>query len=121
MSSVPPVLVETITGGVATPKGFRAAGVSAGIKARGGLDLALIVSDRVATAAAVWLGWPLESARHTRDEALKRPTTLAELNAYYPAVPPDRNMAPAIEKLAAENATRQLAYWQSAQIGRAHV
>ena len=39
--------------GVTTPRGFRAAGVSAGIKARG-LDLALIVSDGLATAAAVF-------------------------------------------------------------------
>jgi glutamate N-acetyltransferase / amino-acid N-acetyltransferase len=47
--------IETIGGGVATPKGFRAAGVSAGIKARpGALDLALIVSDQPATAAAVF-------------------------------------------------------------------
>src|SRR6185503_9442770 len=41
------------SGGVATPKGFRAAGVSAGIKAKG-LDLALVVSDGPATAAAVF-------------------------------------------------------------------
>jgi glutamate N-acetyltransferase / amino-acid N-acetyltransferase len=39
--------------GVTTPRGFRAAGVSAGIKARG-LDLALLVSDTPATAAAVF-------------------------------------------------------------------
>ena len=36
------------------PSGFRAAGVSAGIKANGNLDLALIVSDTPATAAAVF-------------------------------------------------------------------
>ena len=48
-------IIETIGGGVATPKGFRAAGVSAGIKAKAGaLDLALIVSDHPATAAAVF-------------------------------------------------------------------
>lgn len=41
-------------GGVTTPRGFRAAGVSAGIKANGGLDLALLVSDTPATAAAVF-------------------------------------------------------------------
>jgi glutamate N-acetyltransferase/amino-acid N-acetyltransferase len=41
------------SGGVTTPQGFRAAGVSAGIKAKG-LDLALIVSDVPATAAAVF-------------------------------------------------------------------
>jgi glutamate N-acetyltransferase/amino-acid N-acetyltransferase len=42
------------TGGVTTPAGFRAAGVSAGIKANQGLDLALLVSDRPAAAAAVF-------------------------------------------------------------------
>jgi glutamate N-acetyltransferase/amino-acid N-acetyltransferase len=47
--------IETIGGGVATPKGFRASGVSAGIKARpGALDLALLISDHPATAAAVF-------------------------------------------------------------------
>ena len=45
--------LEVICGGVTTPAGFRAAGVSAGIKAHG-LDLALLVSDRPATAAAVF-------------------------------------------------------------------
>jgi glutamate N-acetyltransferase/amino-acid N-acetyltransferase len=43
-----------MSGGVTTPRGFRAAGVSAGIKANNGLDLALIVSDTPATAAAVF-------------------------------------------------------------------
>ena len=47
--------LEVISGGITTPKSFRAAGVSAGIKAReGALDLALIVSDRPATAVAVF-------------------------------------------------------------------
>ena len=46
--------LEAIAGGVTTPLRFRASGVSAGIKARGGLDLALIVSDTPATAAAVF-------------------------------------------------------------------
>jgi glutamate N-acetyltransferase/amino-acid N-acetyltransferase len=45
---------DTTAGGVTTPMGFRAAGVSAGIKTNGGLDLALLVSDRPATAAAVF-------------------------------------------------------------------
>jgi glutamate N-acetyltransferase / amino-acid N-acetyltransferase len=45
--------LETLSGGITTPLGFRAAGVRAGIKARG-LDLALLVSDRPATAAAVF-------------------------------------------------------------------
>jgi glutamate N-acetyltransferase / amino-acid N-acetyltransferase len=44
----------TTTGGVATAIGFRAAGVSAGIKAAKKLDLALVVSDAPATAAAMF-------------------------------------------------------------------
>ena len=43
-----------MSGGITTPKGFRAAGVSAGIKANKGLDLALLVSDTPAAAAAVF-------------------------------------------------------------------
>jgi glutamate N-acetyltransferase/amino-acid N-acetyltransferase len=51
--------IATITSGVTKALGFKAAGVSAGIKRRGGqgeppLDLALIVSDKPATAAAVF-------------------------------------------------------------------
>src|SRR6185503_15657673 len=41
-------------GGVTTPQGYRASGSSAGIKADKGLDLALLVSDTPATAAAVF-------------------------------------------------------------------
>ena len=44
----------TVAGGVTTPAGFRAAGISAGIKASGAPDLALIVSDTPARAAAVF-------------------------------------------------------------------
>jgi glutamate N-acetyltransferase / amino-acid N-acetyltransferase len=47
-------IFEMVAGGVTTPAGFRAAGVSAGIKASKGLDLALLVSDREATASAVF-------------------------------------------------------------------
>jgi len=46
--------VATIPGGVTTARGFRAAGISAGIKASGGLDLALLVSETPAHAAAVF-------------------------------------------------------------------
>src|SRR6267154_202624 len=46
--------VSIMAGGITTARGFRAAGVSAGIKASGGLDLALIVSDAPAHAAAVF-------------------------------------------------------------------
>jgi glutamate N-acetyltransferase/amino-acid N-acetyltransferase len=43
-----------IPGGVTSPRGYRAAGISAGIKANNGLDLALLVSDVPARAAAVF-------------------------------------------------------------------
>jgi len=46
--------IETRAGGVTTPRGFQAAGVSAGIKASGAADLALIVSEVPAAAAAVF-------------------------------------------------------------------
>ena len=47
-------LLSAISGGVATARGFRAAGISAGIKANGNPDLALIVSDTAAQIAAVY-------------------------------------------------------------------
>ena len=46
--------VSTAPSGVTAAKGFRAAGVSAGIKASQGLDLALLVSEAPARAAAVF-------------------------------------------------------------------
>jgi len=49
-----PGSVITAPSGVTVAKGFRAAGVSAGIKANSGLDLALLVSETPATAAAVF-------------------------------------------------------------------
>jgi glutamate N-acetyltransferase / amino-acid N-acetyltransferase len=45
---------QPIEGGVAAPAGFRAAGVACGIKATGKLDLSLLVSDGVASAAGVF-------------------------------------------------------------------
>jgi glutamate N-acetyltransferase / amino-acid N-acetyltransferase len=45
--------VRQVEGGVTAPQGFRAAGVAAGIKAKG-LDLALVVSEPRASAAAVF-------------------------------------------------------------------
>jgi glutamate N-acetyltransferase/amino-acid N-acetyltransferase len=46
--------VSSMVGGVTTARGFRAAGVSAGIKTNRGLDLALIVSETPANVAAVF-------------------------------------------------------------------
>jgi glutamate N-acetyltransferase/amino-acid N-acetyltransferase len=45
---------SVIQGGVATPRGFRAAGISAGIKANGKPDLMLLVADAPAQIAAVF-------------------------------------------------------------------
>jgi glutamate N-acetyltransferase/amino-acid N-acetyltransferase len=53
MSCVANVSVRLIEGSVAAPQGFRASGVACGIKANG-LDLALIVSDRPASAAGLF-------------------------------------------------------------------
>ncbi len=48
-------MITTVEGGVTAPAGFQAAGVHCGIKANPEkLDLALVVSDRPATAAAVF-------------------------------------------------------------------
>jgi glutamate N-acetyltransferase / amino-acid N-acetyltransferase len=54
MSATIPTTLQMIGGGISTAAGFTAAGVSAGIKANGKPDLALVVSDRPATAAAVF-------------------------------------------------------------------
>jgi len=48
------VMFAAIDGAVTAPAGFRAAGVACGIKKTGKLDLALIVSDRAASSAAVF-------------------------------------------------------------------
>jgi glutamate N-acetyltransferase / amino-acid N-acetyltransferase len=48
------VEIRQVEGSIAAPEGFRAAGVACGIKASGAPDLALIVADRRAAAAAVF-------------------------------------------------------------------
>lgn len=53
MTCVANLPARSIDGNVTAPQGFRAAGVSCGIKVKG-LDLALIVSDRPASAAGVF-------------------------------------------------------------------
>ena len=45
--------IDTISGGITAPAGFRAAGVSCGIKSSG-LDLALLVADGTASAAGLF-------------------------------------------------------------------
>ena len=46
--------IKAIEGGIAAPSGFKVAGIACGIKASGAPDLALIVSDRAASMAAVF-------------------------------------------------------------------
>jgi glutamate N-acetyltransferase/amino-acid N-acetyltransferase len=48
------MIVSEVPGGVTAPAGVTAAGVAAGIKASGALDVVLIVADRPAAAAAVF-------------------------------------------------------------------
>jgi glutamate N-acetyltransferase/amino-acid N-acetyltransferase len=45
---------RSIEGGITAPLGYRAAGVACGIKANGKLDLSLVVSDSLASAAGVF-------------------------------------------------------------------
>ena len=52
--SVVQLALKAIEGSVSAPAGFRSAGVACGIKKTGALDLALIVSDKPAAAAAVF-------------------------------------------------------------------
>jgi glutamate N-acetyltransferase/amino-acid N-acetyltransferase len=48
------IMLADIDGSVSAPEGFRAAGIACGIKKNGNPDLALIVSDQPASAAAVF-------------------------------------------------------------------
>lgn len=48
------VNIKQIDGGVTSPKGFRAAGLACGIKASGRKDIAVLVSDKICSAAAVF-------------------------------------------------------------------
>ncbi len=45
---------QIVTGGITAPKGYKAAGIKAGLKASGAEDLALILSDTEAIAAGVF-------------------------------------------------------------------
>jgi glutamate N-acetyltransferase/amino-acid N-acetyltransferase len=67
------VTVQPIPGGITAARGFRAAGVSAGIKASGALDLALIVPDVPAAAAALFTTNQVQAAPVTvsREHLLK--------------------------------------------------
>ena len=65
--------VQPIPGGITAARGFRAAGVSAGIKSSGALDLALIVPDVPAAAAALFTTNQVQAAPVTvsREHLLK--------------------------------------------------
>ena len=57
-------------GGVCTPKGFKAGGVKAGIKASGNHDMALLVSDRPARCQAVFTTNLVKAAPVLLDQAV---------------------------------------------------
>jgi len=67
---VPEGLTEVVGGGL--PQGFRAAGVACGLKADGGLDLGLLVSDAPDTVSAV---------RFTRSGVLAAPVLVTQQRA----------------------------------------
>jgi glutamate N-acetyltransferase / amino-acid N-acetyltransferase len=54
MRSSAKIATTTIAGGITAPRGFRASGIACGIKANGRPDLALIVAERAASAAAIF-------------------------------------------------------------------
>jgi glutamate N-acetyltransferase/amino-acid N-acetyltransferase len=54
MATQADITYRAVEGGITAPRGFKAAGVSCGIKASGNLDLSLLVSDTTASAAAVF-------------------------------------------------------------------
>ena len=72
---VPDGLTEIAGGGL--PQGFRAAGVACGLKADGGLDLGLLVSDEPATVSA---------ARFTRSGVLAAPVLVTRQRARLDAI-----------------------------------
>lgn len=72
---VPDDLVEVPAGGL--PQGFRAAGVACGLKADGGLDLGLLVSDPPETVSA---------ARFTRSGVLAAPVLVTQQRSRLDAI-----------------------------------
>jgi glutamate N-acetyltransferase / amino-acid N-acetyltransferase len=64
------VTLQNVAGGITAPEGYTAAGVLAGIKASPQLDLALVVSDRLASAAGVF----------TTNRAQAAPVVLSKMN-----------------------------------------
>jgi glutamate N-acetyltransferase / amino-acid N-acetyltransferase len=70
-----------ITGGITAPKGYRAAGITAGLKPSGQPDLALIVSDIDAIAAGVFTTSHVRAAcvDYCRDRLKTKPTARAIL------------------------------------------
>ncbi len=72
---VPEGLTEVPEGGL--PQGFRSAGVACGLKADGGLDLGLLVSEPVATVSA---------ARFTRSGVLAAPVLVTKRHADLAAI-----------------------------------
>ncbi|HZD60215.1 MAG TPA: bifunctional ornithine acetyltransferase/N-acetylglutamate synthase, partial [Anaerolineae bacterium] len=54
MSDIQQLEIKQINGGVTTPKGFKASGAASNIKQSGNKDIAVVVSDKVAAATAVF-------------------------------------------------------------------
>jgi glutamate N-acetyltransferase / amino-acid N-acetyltransferase len=70
---------QEIPGGVTAPKGYKAAGITAGLKASGSPDLALIVSDVEAIAAGVFTMSHVRAAvvDYCRDKLRTKPSARA--------------------------------------------
>ena len=67
-----PPFAKSVGGGLTAPQGFRAAGVASGVKKRGKLDLALLLSEQPAVSAATFTSnaaaaAPVRLTRETSD------------------------------------------------------
>ena len=81
-----PEFAKETGGGLTAPKGFLAAGVASGVKKRGKLDLALLLSEQPAVSAATFTGnaaaaAPVRLTRETSDCAHLRAVVVNAGNA----------------------------------------
>ena len=73
--------IKSIKGGVCSAKGFRAAGIAAEIKYKGRNDVALVVADAPAAAAAVFTTNKVAAAPVVYDRAIVRGGTIQAILA----------------------------------------
>ena len=77
--------MKATVGGITAPKGFRAAGLSAGIKPNGSMDMSLLVSEVPAVCSAAFATNMVKSAAVLRNiEILKKYIKEHEIYSLFP-------------------------------------